>query len=132
MITKKGSEANEQEIFVLYLEKQNIPVIPNLNENIWSGIIRWVVKPESVALGIIARIEQKMKKMGKRKGVPDLFIPYPSGRYHGMYIEMKYGKNKATNEQMEWLQRLSKLGYYCVICYSAKQAITAFEKYKKG
>ena len=29
------------------------------------------------------------KAIGVKKGVPDLSLPVPRGRYHGLYIEMK-------------------------------------------
>ena len=126
----KSSEANEQEIFVNYMERRNLLVVANVNENMWSGIIRSLIKPLDKAMRVIYTLERKARKLGKRKGIPDIFIPQPHGKYHGMYIEFKYGKNKATKEQMDWLQRLTKQGYYCVICYSALQAIQAYQKYE--
>lgn len=45
----------------------------------------------------------KLKRVGVKKGVSDICLPYPHGRYHGLYIEMKYGRNATTQEQAEFL-----------------------------
>ena len=125
-------EALHQNTFLKYLELRKVLVIANVNENIWSGIIRRWVVPASLATRIIASIEAKMKLLGKKKGIPDIFIPLGRGEYNGMYVEMKFGRNKTTKEQDFWLRRLSKLNYYCVVCYSSQEAIKEFEKYEKG
>jgi hypothetical protein len=48
---------------------------------------------------------------GLRKGVPDLFWAFPSGRFHGFYIEMKRPGGVPRQEQLQWLERLSDAGY---------------------
>lgn len=65
---------------------------------------------------------QVLKQMGVKAGVSDLFLPYPRGKYHGMYIEMKYGKNTTTTEQEEFLTDMQEYGYFVCICYSAEAA----------
>ncbi len=70
-----------------------------------------------------------LKRMGMRKGVPDLCVPVPKGKYHGFYIEMKSHKGKPTNEQISWLKCLKAQGYATAICYGASEAITLIEKY---
>ena len=52
-----------------------------------------------------------MKKNGMRKGVSDLFLAYPTKRYHGMYIEVKFGNRPLRPEQEEWLDAVDELGY---------------------
>lgn len=71
----------------------------------------------------------RLKKEGLRPGVPDLCLPVPKGRYHGLYVEMKYGSNKPTPEQVFWMQRLTKLGYCCRVCYSRSEAKHIFKTY---
>lgn len=70
-----------------------------------------------------------MKRQGVKAGVPDLCLPVARGQYHGLYIEMKYDKNKPTKKQEEWLRDLSKQGYLTVVCYECKQAITVLTQY---
>lgn len=66
---------------------------------------------------------------GVRSGVPDAFISYPSGKYHGAYIEFKFGDNKPSETQYKWLYSLSDAGYKCGVCYSAEVALQFFLDY---
>lgn len=78
------------------------------------------------------RIEAaKLKEMGVKAGVSDLFLPCCKGIYHGMYIEMKYGGNRRTERQKEFLADMAGNGYFVVTCYSAEDAIHAIEEYIK-
>ena len=64
-----------------------------------------------------------MKKMGVRKGVPDLCLPVPKKKYHGLYIEMKRIKDgKPSYEQLWWKNGLTENGYCSVICNGWKAA----------
>lgn len=72
-----------------------------------------------------------LKRQGVRSGVPDICLALPKGKYHGMYIEMKVGRNKTTDNQKNWLSRLAKAGYYTVVCYGfdeARKEILAYLK----
>ena len=71
----------------------------------------------------------KLKKLGMRAGVPDILLLAPKGKYIGLAIEMKYGKNKCTIEQVKWLDWLYKQGYMCKVCWSAEEAITVIKEY---
>lgn len=75
-------------------------------------------------------IEAKnLKRQGVKAGVPDLFLALPNKKYHGLFIEMKYGKNKPTSYQKEWIEYLNSVGYLAVICYGAEQALDILKKY---
>lgn len=71
----------------------------------------------------------RFKTMGVKAGVPDLCLPVPRGGYAGLYIEMKYGKNKTTDKQDEWIHDLSAQGYFVKVCWGAEQAIDILEVY---
>ena len=71
----------------------------------------------------------KLKAQGVKAGVPDLFLPAARGGYHGLFIEMKYGKNKPTDKQREWMAALNEQGYMAVVCYGFEDARNAIEKY---
>lgn len=71
-----------------------------------------------------AVVAAKLKAEGVLKGVPDLFIAVPRGEYHGLFVEMKAGKNKPTDEQCAVMGRLQGAGYKCAVCYSLDE----FEK----
>ena len=73
--------------------------------------------------------DPKLKQMGVKRGVPDLSLPVPKGKYIGLYIEMKYKDNVPTKEQIDWLNALTRIGHYCCICYSAASAVRITEEY---
>ena len=56
-----------------------------------------------------------LKRQGLKKGVPDICLPVPKGKYHGMYIEMKKKGEKPTAEQKKYINELAKQGYACII-----------------
>lgn len=71
----------------------------------------------------------RLKAEGLKPGVPDVCLPVPRGAYHGLYIEMKFGKNKPTKHQSVWLQQLDSQGYRAAVCYgftAAKEEIIAY------
>ena len=109
-----SSEDAEQEAVVEYCDLLHIPIVHIPNEG-------------KRSLSYAAR----MKRMGLRSGFPDLLVPLTRGGYHGLFIEMKYGKNKTTKEQKEWLERLSAEGYACAVCYNAAEAIKTIESYNR-
>ena len=71
------------------------------------------------------------KAQGMLSGVPDLFLPVPKNGYHGLFIEMKYGSNKVTENQEKFLQNAANVGYAVSVCYSAQEAIKRIEDYYK-
>ena len=74
----------------------------------------------------------KMKRMGLRKGFPDLSFPTPRKGYHGLYIELKRDRTcKPTAEQWRWINYLNGQGYCAAVCYGAGEAIMVIEEYFK-
>lgn len=69
------------------------------------------------------------RQMGVKSGVPDLFYPVPLHGYHGMFIEMKAEKGRASPAQKRWIQALESLGYKCVIAHGWEEAKNALEEY---
>ena len=63
-----------------------------------------------------AAVAGKLKAEGVKAGVPDICLPVSRGNYHGLYIELKAGRNKATAEQEWWLSALLEEGYKAVVC----------------
>ena len=64
----------------------------------------------------------RLKAEGVRAGVPDVCLPVARGGYHGLYIEMKYGRNKPTKKQRQWLDRLAEEGHKTAVCYGYSDA----------
>lgn len=76
----------------------------------------------------------RLKCEGVKAGVPDIHLPVARGRYHSLYIEMKYGKNKPTEKQKEWLSKLALQGNFTAVCYgweSAAKLITDYLNLKE-
>ena len=79
----------------------------------------------------------KAKRIGMKKGYPDLFLPVARGGYFGLYIELKpkwrgikkRQRPKPTKEQVWWLQELAKQGYSCHHVNGYEAAISVIEQY---
>ena len=71
----------------------------------------------------------KLKRMGVKAGVADLFLPVARSGYHGLYIEMKYEDGRLSKSQREFLTAAAAEQYCCLVCYSAADAIETLEKY---
>jgi len=70
-----------------------------------------------------------LKRQGVKAGVPDIHLPAPKGKYHGLYIELKAGKNTTTGNQQRWLEYLRQQGYFTAVCYGWKIAAELIETY---
>jgi len=72
---------------------------------------------------------KRLKAEGTKAGVPDICLPVSRGGYHGLYIEMKAGKNKTTKNQNEWLEALRIQGYLTAVCYGWVEASELITNY---
>ena len=61
--------------------------------------------------------------------MPDICLPAPRGIYHGLYIELKAGKNTTTAKQRSWLDYLRRQGYFTAVCYGWQTAAELVERY---
>ena len=71
----------------------------------------------------------KAKKSGYKKGFPDLFIYEPVGKFNGLAIELKVGKNRATKDQLKWQKELNDRGYRAEVCNGLDEAIDVIDNY---
>lgn len=75
-------------------------------------------------------VGMKLKQEGVRKGVPDLFFPYPHKGYHGLYIEMKRRKGGHLSPEQEHMIELLRARDYCVVvCKGCDEAFMEFNRY---
>lgn len=66
-----------------------------------------------------AIVAAKLKAEGVLAGVPDLFVAVAAGGWHGLYIEMKDGKQgRLSPHQARMIIDLQRAGYKCVVCRS--------------
>ena len=71
----------------------------------------------------------RLKREGVRKGVPDICLPAPRGKHHGLYIEMKVDSNKPSPEQERYIAYLKSQSYCVQVCYGFDSAINIIVKY---
>ncbi|WP_261375743.1 VRR-NUC domain-containing protein [Yersinia frederiksenii] len=69
------------------------------------------------------------KRLGLRKGVPDLFLALPRGGYAGLWIEMKALNGKPTLDQNQWLNKMNEIGYLATIKFSCVEAMKTITEY---
>ena len=63
---------------------------------------------------------------------PHEAIKRPVRENAGLFIEMKYGKNKPSPEQQRYLDLLEREGYAVAVCYGCNEAIESITAYLKG
>jgi hypothetical protein len=67
--------------------------------------------------------------MGACPGTPDIQIIEPNGIYRGLWIEMKVGKNKPSDLQLDFMRKLELRVYKTAVCYSLDEAINVVNDY---
>ena len=72
---------------------------------------------------------RRLKRMGTKPGVLDVCLPVARGGYIGLWIEMKYGSNKPTKTQREWIEMLTDAGHRVEVCYSSIEAKSVILEY---
>lgn len=87
--------------------------VPNENDRADSNIIQGAIR----------------KSLGVVSGVADLLLLVPSGRYHGLCIEMKDEKGRQKPAQAEWQAIVEAQGYKYIICRSLEQFKIIIEEY---
>lgn len=103
-----GNEDAEQESLVIWLDW--LADDPNWHQH------SWFFHPANGGART-GRAGSTMKKLGVKKGVPDLMNPSLKWA-----VEMKVKPNRATTEQKEWLEHLATHGWHVAICYSKRDA----------
>ncbi len=70
-----------------------------------------------------------LQRMGVLKGCPDVFIFWPTDKYHGLFIEVKTLKGRPTKEQKEVMKRAIDKGYHGVFAYGCDEVVSAVKEY---
>lgn len=111
----KITESGEQQAVIEYCEYSGITIVHIANEGKRS-----------------ARYGAELKRLGLRKGFPDLFISEARKGFYGLFLELKRDvKSKPTKEQLEWIAKLNAAGYYATVCYGGDAAIREIKTYFK-
>lgn len=115
---RRRSEDTEQEVVIQWV-RMNSGKWPELS------LLHHIPNGESRGKSEAARF----KRMGVLAGVADLHLPVARGPWHGLYIEMKYGEGRLSNSQKDFLKLAAEQGVYCIVCYSAEDAIEVIRQY---
>lgn len=81
-----------------------------------------------------------LKLMGMRPGVSDLFVPYPSNKFHGLWLEVKRNMNYPPSarktetwiNQEIWIERMKSVGYHGDFCYGWENGVKIIEEYLRS
>jgi len=80
--------------------------------------------------GLRSRSEAaRLKAMGVRSGVSDLFLPVPVPPHAGLWIEMKAQGGAVAPKQDEWLDLMRSSGYAAFVAVGADEAIALIKDY---
>lgn len=118
-MTKTHTESNEQIAAMDWLRAQH-PKIALLTMHIGNE------RKATYYAGYI------MKRMGVLKGASDLFMAWPVGGFHGLFIEVKSKQGKPTQDQLEFIERALERGYMAKVCYGADEVIHCMRIYLSG
>jgi hypothetical protein len=72
-----------------------------------------------------------LPQMGYKAGTPDLFLAYPHKHYHGLFLELKTERGKASIAQIEIRDRLRQQGYCAEIVQGFDETVRVIETYLK-
>lgn len=70
-----------------------------------------------------------LKRQGVKSGVSDIFLPFASSGFHGLFIELKAEGGKISSDQEEYIRYLRKSGYMAEVCVGAAEAEDLILKY---
>jgi len=108
----RNEEHNLQVVLCRYLDLKKIP---------------YFAIPNGGARNII--VATKLKAEGVKKGVADLFIMVGNSKHYGLFIEVKVGKNKQQDSQIEFESLAKKQGYAYNLIYSLDELIEYLDIY---
>jgi len=77
-------------------------------------------------------VARKLKALGTKPGIPDLFLPLPLGPFSGLWVELKSARGTLSTAQRDWLTYLQSVGYAVAVCRSADQALAVLTGYLNG
>lgn len=72
---------------------------------------------------------KRMKELGVKPGVPDLFLPVAVGGFIGLAIELKSMTGYASKEQKQWIADLRSHGWRAEVCRGWEQAWGVVREY---
>ena len=74
-------------------------------------------------------VAASLKAEGVKAGVPDVCLPVSRGKWIGLWIEIKAGRNKPTPSQIRWHRALEAEGHLVKVCYGWEAAVEVVKEY---
>ena len=94
------------------------------------------VYPELESMYAIPNANKRTKFQGQwlvdeglKSGTPDICLPCARGGYHSLYVELKHGRNKTTDNQKKRIKMLNDQGNLAIVCYEFEGARDAIVEY---
>lgn len=112
----KSSESSQQSALFCWAAQSGIPELKRMF-HVPNGGSRHIAEAA------------KLKAMGVKAGVPDIFLPVITARFNGLWIELKNAKGVVSKEQQEWLEYLASQCYATRVCFEWKEAKQAILEY---
>jgi len=127
--------------------KTNLPWRDGLNsseEQLHKALIQWVLLNENrlpglkllfhIANGGYRNIitAARLKKLGVKRGVPDLFLACPKRGYAGFFIELKSPTGQVSWDQQWWIMELASQGYRVEVHRDLETVIKVLDWYMDG
>lgn len=73
-----------------------------------------------------------LKAMGVKPGIPDFMLPFQSGAYIGLGIELKSSEGRLSDDQRKWLQYAHSQGWCVAVVRTLDQYIDVVRLFMKG
>lgn len=74
----------------------------------------------------------KFKRMGTISGFADLFLMMPNKTFNGLFVELKVGKNKQTENQKAFEKEAVNQLYAYRVCYTFDEFVSIVKSYLKN
>jgi hypothetical protein len=87
----------------------------------------WFHPPNGGTRNIIEA--SKLKAMGVKAGVPDCLIFNKRRGYSGLALELKVKYNKASENQIAFMERLKAEGWHCIVSHSLDEVCDTIDWY---
>lgn len=119
-------ESEEQQALVTWASYERMPSAPDVEPNSKIADYLYAIPNGGARSKVTAAI---LKAEGVKPGVLDLHLPVARGRYIGLWVEMKWGKNGLTEDQVRWKERMERAGHKVVTCWSWPEAQAEIQAY---
>jgi hypothetical protein len=125
-------ESDIQKQFIKWLDTVPAPGLPGCKLGTFvyavpNGI--WIPAPLQQRIQII----MAQRRLGLKKGIPDVIIDYPLHDWHGCRLELKRdASSEIHDEQKAWCEALRGRGYFVELCAGLAAATGAVGRYLRG